>query len=59
MGKDFHVIDIDASPDAVWDQLIGSGRRDWYYRLTPAGDFTRGGHIRWIDPGAKWPKSPT
>ena len=50
MGKDFHAIDVDASPDAVWDQLVASGRRDWYYRLTPAGDFTRGGHIRWIDP---------
>ena len=49
MDKDFHAIDLDASPDAVWDQLVASGRRDWYYRLTPEGDFTRGGHIRWID----------
>jgi len=53
MGKDFHTIDVNASPDAVWDQLVASGRRDWYYRLTPQGDFTRGAHIRWIDPRAE------
>jgi GNAT superfamily N-acetyltransferase len=49
MGKSFHSIDLAVGPDAVWDQLVASGRRDWYYRLTPEGDFTNGGHLRWID----------
>jgi GNAT superfamily N-acetyltransferase len=48
-NESFHSIDLAAGPDAVWDQLVASGRRDWYYRLTPEGDFTTGGHLRWID----------
>jgi GNAT superfamily N-acetyltransferase len=49
MDKNFHTIDLAVDPDAVWDQLVASGRRDWYYRLTPEGEFTSGGHLRWID----------
>jgi GNAT superfamily N-acetyltransferase len=49
MGKDCHSIDIATAPELVWDQLVASGRRDWYYRLTPEGGFTKGGHLRWID----------
>ncbi len=49
MDTSFHTIDLPVAPDAVWDQLVASGRRDWYYRLTPEGDFTSGGHLRWID----------
>ena len=44
-----HSIDIEVAPDAVWEQLVALGRRDWYYRLTPEGDFAAGAHIRWID----------
>ncbi len=44
-----HSIDIDVTPDAVWEQLVAPGRRDWYYRLTPEGDFVAGAHIRWSD----------
>lgn len=49
MDKNFHTIDLAVDPDAVWDQLVGPGRREWYYRLTPDGEFTSGGHLRWID----------
>ncbi len=44
-----HSLDIAVPPEAVWECLVGPGRRDWYYRLAPEGDFTPGGHIRWLD----------
>jgi len=44
-----HTIDLEVPPLEVWKVLVAPGRRDWYYRLTPEGDFTPGGHIRWVD----------
>jgi ribosomal protein S18 acetylase RimI-like enzyme/uncharacterized protein YndB with AHSA1/START domain len=44
-----HTIDLQVPPDEAWKVLVAPGRRDWYYRLTPEGDFTPGGHIRWVD----------
>lgn len=44
-----HSIDIAVPPEAVWECLVAAGLRDWYFRLTPEGDFTPGGHIRWVD----------
>jgi ribosomal protein S18 acetylase RimI-like enzyme len=35
---------------AVWELLVGSGRRDWYYRLSPEGSFEPGAQLRWTDP---------
>ncbi|TMD52632.1 MAG: GNAT family N-acetyltransferase [Chloroflexi bacterium] len=34
---------------AVWELLVGSGRRDWYYRLTSEGSFEPGAKVRWLD----------
>ena len=36
-------------PGVVWDLLVAPGRRDWYYRLTPEGEFAAGGRIEWND----------
>jgi ribosomal protein S18 acetylase RimI-like enzyme len=47
--KGSHSIDIGAAPGEVWGCLVAPGFRDWYYRLTPEGEFTPGGHIRWLD----------
>lgn len=33
----------------AWDALVSSGRRDWYFGLTPEGEFTKGTHVRWLD----------
>lgn len=33
----------------AWAALVVPGLRDWYYRLTPEGEFVDGGHIRWMD----------
>jgi len=38
---------------AVWELLVGSGRRDWYYRLSPEGSFEPGAQLRWIGPGGE------
>jgi GNAT superfamily N-acetyltransferase len=46
-----HSIDIAVPPEAAWACLVAPGFRDWYYRLTPEGDFTPGEHIRWLGPG--------
>jgi ribosomal protein S18 acetylase RimI-like enzyme len=32
---------------------VAPGAREWYYRLTPEGDFKAGAHIRWMDVGGK------
>src|SRR5437588_1331553 len=34
---------------AVWELLLGSGRRDWYYRLSSEGSFEPGAKVRWLD----------
>ena len=48
MSAGSHSIELAVAPAAVWEQLVASGRRDWYYRLTPEGSFLNGAHIRWI-----------
>jgi ribosomal protein S18 acetylase RimI-like enzyme len=42
-------IEIGASPGAVWELLVAQGRHEWYYGLTPEGDFAAGARIRWVD----------
>lgn len=42
-------IDIDVPRQDIWKLLVAPGRRDWYYRLTPQGDFTEGSHVSWVD----------
>jgi ribosomal protein S18 acetylase RimI-like enzyme/uncharacterized protein YndB with AHSA1/START domain len=42
-------IQLGVKPHAVWELLVAPGRRDWYYRLTPEGDFAAGAHIHWVD----------
>jgi GNAT superfamily N-acetyltransferase len=37
------------SAEAVWERLVGPGRRDWYYRLTSEGSFEPGATVRWLD----------
>jgi ribosomal protein S18 acetylase RimI-like enzyme len=39
--------------EAAWEALVSHDRRDWYYRLTPAGEFAKGNHIRWFDSAEK------
>lgn len=42
-------IELGVPRNAVWDLLVGGGRRDWYYRLNPTGEFVEGAHISWVD----------
>jgi len=35
--------------EAIWEHLVGTGRRDWYYRLTPDGTFEPGARVHWLD----------
>ena len=42
-------IEIDVGRDAVWRLLVGEGRHDWYYRLSPQGEFAAGSHVKWFD----------
>ena len=42
-------IHVGVKPDAVWAALVGPGRREWYYRLQPEGEFQPGARIRWVD----------
>jgi ribosomal protein S18 acetylase RimI-like enzyme len=46
-------IKVGVPPEAVWKLLVGAGEREWYYRLTPEGDFNTGAHIRWLDVAGK------
>lgn len=40
-------------PQVVWDLLVAQGKRDWYYRLTPEGEFAAGRRIDWNDSAGK------
>jgi len=46
-------IQLEVSGHVVWELLVGLGRRDWYYRLTPQGEFAEGAHITWVDAEGK------
>jgi len=35
--------------ESAWSAITAPGRREWYYRLVPDGDFAAGSRIRWID----------
>ncbi len=48
-----HSIDIAVAPEAVWELIVAPGRRDWYYRTTPEGEFSPGSHIRWMGGGGE------
>jgi GNAT superfamily N-acetyltransferase len=52
-------IQIDAPAKTAWEALVSPGRRRWYYRLTPEGEFAEGSRIRWMDgsgdaPAEEW-----
>lgn len=49
MKSGFAEIELDVPAADVWNALVAPGLRDWYYRLTPNGDFVQGGHIEWRD----------
>jgi ribosomal protein S18 acetylase RimI-like enzyme len=42
-------IEIDVPRQDIWKILVAPGRRDWYYRLNPQGDFAEGSHLSWVD----------
>ena len=46
-------IELGVPRHAVWELLVGPGKRDWYYRLTPRGEFVNGAHISWVDAEGK------
>jgi len=41
------------TPDEAWNLLVAPGRRAWYYRLTPQGEFKPGSRISWLDAGGQ------
>lgn len=45
-------ITVAAPVEVVWDAVAGQGRRRWYFRLTPEGEFAPGKKIRWLDGGS-------
>jgi GNAT superfamily N-acetyltransferase len=42
-------IELSVPAQVVWDRLVAAGTRDWYYRLTPEGEFAAGARIEWND----------
>lgn len=42
-------IELAVRAEEAWAALVGPERHEWYYRLTPEGEFATGAHIRWID----------
>jgi ribosomal protein S18 acetylase RimI-like enzyme len=53
LSSGFRSIELGVTPQAVWEQLVATGPREWYYRLTSEGNFTAGAHVRWIDAAGK------
>jgi GNAT superfamily N-acetyltransferase len=46
-------ISLDVPVESAWAALVSGERRDWYYRLTPEGEFAEGNRIRWVDSAGK------
>lgn len=44
----FHELDLGVPPDDVWAALVSADRHDWYYGLTPRGEFAAGSRITWV-----------
>jgi ribosomal protein S18 acetylase RimI-like enzyme len=42
-------IELSVSADDAWEALVASGRRPWYFDLTPEGQFEQGAHLSWLD----------
>ncbi len=49
MPGGFRSVTLKVKPADVWPLLVAQGKRGWYYRLTPQGEFTPGAQIRWVD----------
>ena len=59
MTRGSRQIGLEISPQKAWEALVAPGRRRWYYRMTPDGEFVVGGRIRWVDgnggePAEEW-----
>lgn len=46
-------ISLEVPVESAWAALVSGERRDWYYRLTPDGEFVEGNQIRWVDSAGK------
>lgn len=44
-------VKLNAPVENAWDAIVSGERHRWYYRLTPEGEFKKGGTIRWLDGG--------
>jgi ribosomal protein S18 acetylase RimI-like enzyme len=53
LKEGFRQVALDVPVEAAWAALVSGDRRDWYYRLTPKGEFAAGNHIRWVDGAGK------
>jgi len=42
-------ISLGVPAPVAWGALVAPGIREWYYRLTPEGEFAGGKQIRWLD----------
>jgi GNAT superfamily N-acetyltransferase len=47
--KGHREIQLGIPVDDAWKALVSPERHRWYYRLTPEGEFKKGGKIRWVD----------
>jgi len=51
MTRGSREVRLDAKVETAWDALVSPQRHRWYYRLTPQGEFAKGGSICWVDGG--------
>ena len=42
-----HELHINATPDAVWQEITRQGRNNWYFMLDVDGAFAAGQHVVW------------
>jgi ribosomal protein S18 acetylase RimI-like enzyme len=46
-------LSLEVPVESAWAALVSPDRKDWYYRLTPKGEFAEGNPIRWVDGAGK------
>jgi ribosomal protein S18 acetylase RimI-like enzyme/uncharacterized protein YndB with AHSA1/START domain len=49
MTKGYREVVLDTPVKTAWSAIVSPDRHRWYYRLTPEGEFRKGGKVKWLD----------
>ncbi len=53
MTRGHRQVQLQVPVKTAWEALVSPKRHRWYYRLTPEGEFEKGGKIQWMDAASR------